>query len=318
MLPGPIWTFWWPWLTGGPGPGPSPDAGIILASAPPLFSRSNWADAAVLSGGAWEAMLPLAHLQDRQVQRKARSVDADPSSTTFDVDLGSIEAASVVALAGHNLTQLAQWRVRLSQLDPTFADAEFDSGTVDVWPQLVPFGALDWGVFNWGQSLPDVEAAALGGYAVVVLPAPTLFRYARVELFDGTNGDGFVEAGRFVLADAFQPTRGQRLGWSRQTVDPSRVTESRGGQRWFDLRRKRQRVDLEFQALSAAEMQVVDLFDRIVGVSGDVLVVLDPVDAGGLYRNTLLGTMAELSPLIGAYRGLAPYYGRRFVLEESI
>jgi len=284
----------------------------------PLFSRNNWADTASYIGGSWAATLPLEHLKDRQVQRVARSNGVEATATRFDVDLGALEPVRVAALVNHNLTQLATWRIRLSSDDPAFAATAWDSGVVDAWPELVPFGALDWGVFNWGQSLPEAEAAVLGGYAVQVLPEPVLCRYARVELFDGTNADGFLQAGRLVLADAFQPALGQRVGWQRRTVDPTRVIETRGGQRWFDRRRKRQRVELEFQALSADERRIVDLFDRIAGIAGDILLVLDPAAADELFRNTVLGTLTELSPTFGAGAGAADHFARRFVLEESI
>ena len=206
------------------------------------------------------------------------------------------------------------------------AGGPYDSLFVDVWPSVVPFGSLDWGIFLWGQQLSAAEAAALGGYAVLLPAGQVNARYCRVEFDDTANADGFVEAGRFVLADRFQPVHGQRLGWQQQTLDPSRVTESRGGQRWFDVRAKRRRVDLTFQALSRLERDVVDTVDRIVGISGDVLFIPDPADTANLFRDTVLGTLTELPPFVQQHFGRssaaaairAERYGRRFVLEESI
>ena len=281
-----------------------------------ILSIHYWSDAATLSGGVWSASLPLVNLKDRQVQRVARSTNASAASTQFDVDLGALQPVRVLALVNHNISQIGTWRLRLSDSDPSFAAAIYDSGFVDVWPQVVPFGLANWGGFNWGQGLSESEAGVYGPYAVQVTAAELLVRYLRFEIADTGNAEGFVELGRLIVADAFQPAHDKRLGWQLSHVDPTRVVESRAGQRWFDLRPKRRRVAFELTGLSKSEAYAqIDLLDRLIGRGGEVLAVLDPDDRDNLFRQTIHGTKAELPPIeqIGA-----DLYARRFVIEELI
>lgn len=65
-----------------------------------------------LSGGSWEAGLPLTNLQDRRLHRVARSTDAAVASTVFTVDLGTDRAVRLVAIPKHNISAAGTVRAR--------------------------------------------------------------------------------------------------------------------------------------------------------------------------------------------------------------
>ena len=85
-----------------------------------ILGYNNRIDAAVLSGGNWSAGLPLANLQQRNLAKKARSLDASLASATFDIDLDSVQAVRVAALCNHNLSVNGRFRMRASRVAGAF------------------------------------------------------------------------------------------------------------------------------------------------------------------------------------------------------
>ena len=103
----------------------------------PIFGYPNHADVATLSGGSWEASLPLANLQHRLLSRVARSTDAALASTQFDADLGStgraVRIAALPCKDGGRLTRAARWRVRASTLSDFGASRNLVDPDLSAW-----------------------------------------------------------------------------------------------------------------------------------------------------------------------------------------
>lgn len=79
----------------------------------------NRTDAGTLTGGSWQASLPLTNLQNRQVQKVARSSNTQTSSTQFRIDLGQSRTIGVAALVVHNIS--VSGKVRITASDSTSA-----------------------------------------------------------------------------------------------------------------------------------------------------------------------------------------------------
>lgn len=77
-----------------------------------LLSWQNRANEAAVSGGSWQASLPLSNILNRQVQKVARSTNAAESSTAFVANLPAARSIDVVALIVHNLSTSARVRIR--------------------------------------------------------------------------------------------------------------------------------------------------------------------------------------------------------------
>lgn len=84
-----------------------------------VFAFPNFADAdyyaPVLSGGDWEAALPLANLQDRLLSLVARSADAERASTRFHLDMKAIRDVRLFSVHNYNLGRSARVRFRAAQ-----------------------------------------------------------------------------------------------------------------------------------------------------------------------------------------------------------
>ncbi len=279
------------------------------------FCSRNYADAAVLSGGSWLAGLPLANLQDRQLWRVARSADADPSSTVIAADFGLLRPIAYAGLLAHSLTQSGRVRLRLGP-SAGMTDAVYDSGWMDIWPAVYPFGVGVWGEFNWGGKLSVEEASTYGIAWHHPLPAGVLARHMRLDLDDAGNPAGHVQAGRLIAGPLYTPSRNLRYGWHLQQVDPSRVSYSRGGQAYVELLPRYRRLALEL-ALLPTDEAYGHLYEmqRRLGVAGDLVVMRDPDDTLHRHRETIYGRLSRLEPIVQQVHGR---HGLRIEIEELI
>jgi|TARA_B100000315_G_scaffold219431_1_gene221368 hypothetical protein len=269
-----------------------------------LIAAKNLADSGTLSGGSWVSSLPLSNLGDRQLTNLARSTNTLLASTQFDVDLGSQKTISLIAVLRHNLSQTGLWRLRIADVSG-FATTVFDSGWQDIWPEVTPFGQELWGEFIWGGKLDADEAKTYGISAYLVLTTAVFARYARIELDDQGNSDGYLQAGRLIVSPAWQPTRNLTYGWEVHHVDESRKVRSRGGQLYVDVAPKRRRLGFVIEHLDEDEMfgRAYEL-DRDKGVAGDVL-------ASSIFVALIFLPLPHESPLAGRTappKGRRPYY----------
>lgn len=280
-----------------------------------LIAYRNHADAAVFSGGGWSPGLPASNLGDRQPSRVARTLSSDPVDTTVDLDFGEARPVRFVALVRHSLTQSGRWRLILAN-DAGFAAPLHDSGSMEIWPAVTPFGVGVWGEFNWGGRLSPEEAATYGIAAFHVLPVPVIARRLRLELDDAGNPDGWLQAGRLVVGPAWQPRVNLQYGWSIEQVDDSRTVRSRGGQSYVDVQPKYRRLRFAFDHLERDEVfgQAYEL-ERLKGVGGDLMVMVDPDDLQHRHRHTVYGVLTETSPIANPTPGR---FAKTFTVDEML
>lgn len=280
-----------------------------------LMAFRNYADEASVAGGDWSAGLPLANLADRQLSRVARSSGCSPEATWFLVDLGRARPISFLALLRHNLSAGGQWRLRIGNA-PDMAAPLYDSALHDIWPVIYPFGVGLWGEFVWGGKLSHSEAATYGIAGIHLLPEPVFARFLRVDLSDANNPAGYLQAGRLVVAPAYRPSVNLRFGWSLQQVDESRVSRSRGGQTYIDTVPLFRRLSFELGFLGKDEAYgYLYELHRTKGVSGDLMVMVDPEDGLHRHRETIYGRLSSVDPITNPDLGV---YGLRLTVDELL
>ena len=266
-----------------------------------MFCYPNHADraAAVLSGGSWEATLPLTNLQEEPLAQVARSTDAVITSTIVNVDFGAQQYIYVFALPKHNLTIDALVRVRLGN-DNTFAADNYDTGWVKAYPVIYPANMPLWddpGVWDGYLAQTDYDAGMEFGWTHV-LTAPTGGRYVRVEINDTANPDGYVELGRLVLASGYQPiinfVPGAALGYENATTS----TRTDGGAVFYKASRQWRRFNclLKYQTEDEAMVHFYEI-QRMLGTSNQLFFVYNISDTTHLARRSFLATVEKLSAL---------------------
>lgn len=87
-----------------------------------FLAWQNRADEGVLSGGSWLSALPLTNLQNRQVQKVARSNGVTAAATQFDIDLQGNRSIGVIALIVHNISVSGKVRFRAANAASGFTN----------------------------------------------------------------------------------------------------------------------------------------------------------------------------------------------------
>ena len=271
-----------------------------------LLAWQNRTDEGTLSGGSWQSTLPLANLQNRVVQKVARSTNANLSSTKFDIDLGAARAIGVVALVVHNVSVIG--KVRITGDDAAdFATPVYQSAWIDAWPAgQIPQSLLEWEDDNfWLGTLSSNQRAGYQSPFIHVLPTQQILRYWRVEVDDTTNTDGFIQIGRLFMSAAWRPSVNYDMGAQLSYTDPTPVAASLSGAEYFDVRSKAREFTVRLSALTESEAYDYALqIQRLAGVSGEVLVVPDTADTTRIPIRAYLGRLTDLRPIAHAKNGI--------------
>lgn len=260
---------------------------------------NNRTDSGTLSGGSWLSTLPLTNLQNRQVQKVARSNDALAASTQFTIDLGQARTIGVLALVVHNISVTGQVRITASDT-PGFTVTYYDSGWADVWPSgMIPQSLLEWEEDNFW--LGTLSANARAGYQspyIKLIPSAPSLRYWKVEVSDTGNADGYVQIGRLFMASTWVPSVNYAYGAGLGYQDPTPIDVSLSGAEYFDVRSRFRVFDFELQYILGTEAYAYALeLQRLSGTSGEVLMVPDSDDAINQPARAFVGRLLQLGAI---------------------
>lgn len=279
-----------------------------------IISSTNYVDSATsISADSEVATLPVENLQDRQLVKIYRS--DDETTIQIDVDFGQGRVIDFVALVRHNISQTGTIRYRLSsQADFSTGD---DSGVVNAWPVVEEFGTLPWGTFTWGGFLNPTVAQNYTINSFRILSSPVVARYLRINIVDGDNAEGYIQAGRLISGPAYRPSINYANGVQVQFVDQSRVVKSRGGQTFVDEVERFRRIRFDLINLPEAEIfgNVFNNIDRLRGIVEDILIIPQPDDPTTWITQNIYGRLVSTDPIVNQ---ALEFYGRTIEVEELI
>ena len=264
-----------------------------------LIAYQNRTDEGTLSNGTWLSTLPLVNLQNRLVQRVARSNGATLAATKFDMDFGAAKTIGVVALVVHNFSVSA--KVRICADDAAdFATPTYDSGWVDVWPAgQIPQDLLEWEEDNFW--LGTLSANARAGYQSPFIHVPSAaqtYRYWRVEIDDTTNTDGSVHIGRLFMSATWTPTINYSYGAGLVYKDTTPIETSLSGAEYFDVRGTAREFSFTLEGLTNTEAyDIVLQLQRVAGISGEILQIPDMDDTTRIPARSYVGRLVDLQPI---------------------
>lgn len=273
----------------------------------PMFCYPNWADAATLSGGSWDADFPESNVQDRRVKTIARSSDATLSSTQLIFNLGGTKRIDCVALFGTNLSLNASIRV---SIDDAGSSEVYNSGWLDVYPT----GVYPSGTELWGEPVSTVDSVAYAAgkrWPLILLPDSTSEtladgQYVTIEIDDTLNTDTFVDIGRVWISSSYQPTTASVLQGASFNIDDDSIrTVTDGGTYYFVERDRRKSWIFELGYMDDVENKVQILeMKRRLGTVGQILFVPNRDDEIGLREQSILGILDNPQPANVLARGL--------------
>lgn len=274
-----------------------------------LISWPNRIDTATLSGGSWN--LPLTNLQSRDQWLVARSNGLSTSDTKFDIDFGVIRNVRAIALANHNLSQTATWRISLGT---TAGDNDiFTSNWQSVWMMTFDSDLMEWGDVSVWEGAMDYEYLNHPYLAVFVLPDWYNTRYMTIEIEDTSNPNGWVDIGRAFVGGGFTPRYNPEYGLQDSWEDKTEIVEMASGATHAVVKKRYRKVQFVLPWLSQTEATIVHEIQRRQGIYGEILYIPDLSDQQLNQRYGMLGRLAEMSAI--EY----PFYNNRqcgFTIKE--
>jgi len=191
-----------------------------------------------LSGGSWQSDYPITQLQMLPLSYVARTVDLTAANTVIEATSTEMRRVGLIALPRHNFSLSAQIRVRLYS-DSGMTSVVYDSGLYDVWPEVYPWGVLEWEDDNWwtGKYLDSDIAGAIWQW-IWVGAQNYLAQAIRIDIADPGNADSYIQAGYLEIAAQYEVTYNFDFGANYGHRYRSVSTEALGGAKYFDARTK--------------------------------------------------------------------------------
>jgi hypothetical protein len=279
----------------------------------------NRGDTAILQGGDWQ--LPLLNLQDRILQRVARSRDLKLASTQMTVSLDRGRSIRAIVFSETNASTSSRKRIRAFGIDGQMVWQTGDAGSdgwEDVYPRERPTRQMQWRDTNFWSGKPVPEDLD-GSTQSITTIMPQLFYIARftVEFDDRSNPDGFLDLGFLYVVGQWQFSLNMKPGQQIGFMARSTSARSLGGTLYHSRKRHPRTLRGEWDYLPDAEAlsQLYEL-QRRAGTDLPIFFVAKPDDVVNRQRLSFLCRMSELPPIS---RGVVP--GRSagaLVLEEII
>lgn len=149
------------------------------------------------------------------------------------------------------------------------------------------------------EPVPSTDTNVLTGLvasgyaqAVHVLSAEASARYARMDIADASNPDGFLNIPLAYAGPVAQPAVGLAYGLRHARDRDEVVVRSRGGQEFVTLRSARRRWGFGFDALTTAEFwDGLAEMERAAADGSNVLLIPFP-SAGNVAREAVFGRLA--------------------------
>lgn len=262
----------------------------MTARSPMLVGFNDFVLSATLAGGSWS--LPLTYLQDPWPGTKARSENATTGSTQFTIDLASTRNFRMLVLTASNLTSSAQYRI--TWYSDAFLTAVGNTGLLAI------------------PGYPDYDPDDRGVDICHVFDAVISCRYLKIELSDATNPDGYVEAGRTCVFEAWEPPHNYSPGNADSLIPNTLRTDALGGTGFFNRRKPKRGLRVNWEVMDKSQMDEVRRFRAINGIDKQVFVVPDPDDDDNFNHRNFLATLVDLPEIAELPVDLASF-GLQFV-----
>lgn len=254
-----------------------------------MIAWDNLADDATISTDSEISTLPASNVQLSHVAKKWHTA-AGVKSAYVIFDMGASVACAIAALLGVNLTSAGTIRIRASDTDPTVTSSTVYDSTAVATGVTSGYGAIY-------KSFDSATA-----------------RYWRIDLADSSVSSN-LQVGRVFLGPKWTLSIAAQLGWSVMASDPSRRTETYGGQVHVDERPQQRVVQFALDYMDEAEMfGNAFAMARANGVVRDVLAIND-IDGSYLSQQAIFGLLEASEPLVNEKIGL---WRQKFTIRERL
>lgn len=268
---------------------------------PNRVNEADW----TTSGPSFTAARPFSNALDSVFSRRARTAD-DNSTLTLTADLTPYSPRPIgcVAIAAHNFSMSAKWRIRLYRNidDVGVTDGDYDSGLIPVWPSSFTIDTVEWEENNfWSFSVPPETIGILTTLAYHFATDNVICEAVVIDIEDSTSDD-YLEFGRVFIARAMQPAIGQAYGSATGVDVTTDVDTALDGTEYFYVRKGKRTMTAQLETLTRDEAYSdISLMQLTVGRHGEVLVAYEIEDSPASFMRTFIGNLVEFNPLTQPY-----------------
>lgn len=150
----------------------------------------RWTDDAVFSGGSYNASYPVTNAGILPLSQVARTTDLLPASTQLIGTFPDVRPCRLFGLVRHNLSLTATHRLRLYS-DAALTSVLYDTGEVDVWPIVYPFGSVPFeDAHYFTGKYVERDIAGYNWTLPVLADVTYMARAFKWEFFDSANVSG--------------------------------------------------------------------------------------------------------------------------------
>ena len=208
--------------------------------------------------------------------------------------LGSAWAGTVITIGaagdGSAWNPIALRALRISAGIVTGANMRtivHDSGWIDGWP----------------SGVDAEESEGMNVDAAHILSTAFAGRYWSFQISDEANADGYVEAGRHVVAKGYNPGTSFAYGAELGVDSTTRKVRGPAGNIFVDEEVQYRVLKLDFSRILEAEAMIAFLrFARIVGIGRQFYFVWDDADTTYLMDRAFLASFVEAPGVRGIYK----------------
>lgn len=267
-----------------------------------LLAGGNYVPAATLTHSPlWGGSL-IQSAQDSQLWTFCRiSLLGTPY---IQADLGQVKEIGLFGLIKTNFSIKGKYRVRVANSVAALTSAPlYDSGWVAANPTISGYGVEPWGEFEWGEAdaIPVIGNFNQNHYHPFT--EKTSARYVRIDFEDIGNefypDDPYLQFADLWVSNSYQPSMNTSYGAEIVQVDKTAYKEAPSGVRHYDTRKVRMRtVQFAFELLPKREVmhQLIGPVYMKEGVTGKVIVILEPTLPETFYYSAVYGNLKDIPP----------------------
>lgn len=182
-----------------------------------------------MGGGSYESGFPASNAGDARFARVARTTDATNANTVLTATSSTIKPVRIFGVAAHNMTIDAEYKLTVYS-DTGLTTELYNTGRQKVWPNVYSYAGRNWYTpYFWTGQYSPAEIAGQIPFLPILLPQTYNIRGVKLEIFDASNPDGYVEIGLFEIASGWQPSVGVAYASQFGYRSYTELTKLRGG-----------------------------------------------------------------------------------------
>lgn len=276
----------------------------MLEDGKVILCWPNHVSKATVSGGSWEAELPATQLLDPSFSEQARSTDLNLSSTQMLFTLPSFRPVGVVAMAAHNLTAVAKWRITV-YFDAAATEQLWQSDWMRVWPAVYATSELEWEYDNfWGGEFDDADRESFTPLATHFLPDTHIGQAIRIEIDDTSNTAGYITLGRVFISRVWQPEYNMSYGvnWGHEIDTQFETAKDPRRTEYADPAMPKRTVSFALDHLNREEgFRRLLAAQREQGLHGEILYAQEARSSPESFATTFIARQTAINPLAHPY-----------------